>query len=85
MPARPVVTLYSRPGCSLCLEALAELRKLARELRFDVDVIDIERDDALHRRYMFEIPVVLVDGVEVARAPLRGHMLEDAVRDALSW
>jgi len=64
------VTLYGRPGCHLCDEAEATLRRIARDLPVLLTVVDIEGDEALLRRYLFEIPVVTVDGSEVARAPI---------------
>ncbi|MGK2964136.1 MAG: glutaredoxin family protein [Tepidiformaceae bacterium] len=82
MAARPVVTLYGRPGCTLCDEAAAMLADLEGGLGFDTLRVNIEEDDALLRRYMFEIPVVVVDEVEVARAPVRRRTLEQALRDS---
>jgi glutaredoxin len=79
----PVVALYRRPGCPLCDEAEALLARLAPHLQFTVEAVDIETDDDLLRRYMLEIPVVAVNGVEVARAPLRGDALEAGLRAAL--
>lgn len=60
-----VVTVYARPGCHLCDEALAQLRPLAAELGFTVVEIDIEADDELHRRYLERIPVIALDGHEL--------------------
>jgi glutaredoxin len=82
-PRPRVVTLYRRPGCSLCDEAERILAPLAKRLRFTVDPVDIECDEALHRRYMLEIPVVAVAGREVARAPLYGPALADLLAQAL--
>lgn len=79
---RPV-TLYVREGCHLCEAALAELRRLERELGFTTEVVDIESDEALHARYLFEIPVVSLAGVEVARAPIAGRPLREALTAAL--
>jgi glutaredoxin len=75
--ASRTVTLFSRPGCHLCDEAERILRRLGAGSRFTLDVVDIESDDDLLRRYMLEIPVVAVDGAEVARAPLSPGLLED--------
>jgi hypothetical protein len=60
-----VLTVYSAPGCHLCADALAVLRSLQRELRFELRVLDITRDDALHRAYLERIPVVALDGEEL--------------------
>lgn len=80
---RPTVLLYGRPGCSLCTEADSFLRPLAARLRFDIQRIDIEHDDALLQRFMFEIPVVAIGDQVIARAPIRAGALEDALCDAL--
>ncbi len=83
MGARPVVTLYGRPGCHLCDDAEGELRRLAPELGFELELVNIEADDELHRRYLYEIPVVTLDGAEVAKAPIRGNVLEDRLTELL--
>lgn len=78
------MTLYVRPGCPLCAEAEAVLRQLAPRLPFDLQVVDIEQDEALHRRFLFEVPVVAVGDQEVARAPLDLRRLADDLRAALA-
>ncbi|HXW57871.1 MAG TPA: glutaredoxin family protein [Solirubrobacteraceae bacterium] len=60
-----VVTVYSRPGCHLCAEAMAALRELQGELRFELRERDIADDDALHRAYLERIPVIALDGEEL--------------------
>ncbi len=59
------VTLYGRPGCHLCEDARAVLEELRTRVPFALEQVDIERDDALHRRYLERIPVVALDGVEL--------------------
>ena len=54
------ITLYGRPGCHLCDEAQAVLDRVAEPY----DVVDIESDDELFKRYLERIPVVVVDGAE---------------------
>lgn len=58
------VTLYGRPGCHLCDDALVVLERMRSELGFNLRELDIEADDDLLRRYLERIPVVAVDGVE---------------------
>jgi glutaredoxin len=60
-----VVTLYGRPGCHLCDDALAALQRVRAEHPFRLDEIDIEADDALLRAYLERIPVVVLDGREL--------------------
>jgi glutaredoxin len=61
-----VVTVYSRPGCHLCEEAIATLRLLQRELGFGLAERDIDADEALQRAYFERIPVIALDGVELS-------------------
>jgi glutaredoxin len=57
------VVVYSRPGCHLCEEALAEIVALHGEgYRFELHEVDIESDELLLRRMLERIPVVEVDG-----------------------
>jgi glutaredoxin len=61
----PVVTVYGRPECHLCDEALAVVRRMRDELGFELEEVDIEQDDALHRAYLERIPVIALDGEEL--------------------
>ncbi len=85
MPAgRPAVRLYRRDGCHVCDEAARELGALATELGFAVEAIDIEADEALHRRYLFEIPVIAIGDAELLRAPFSRQTLREALTAALA-
>jgi glutaredoxin len=77
------VTLYTRAGCGLCAPVEALLARLAGELGFAFEAVDIDGDDALLRRYMLEIPVVLVDGVEMRGGSLTPASVEVRIRDML--
>ncbi len=54
------LVLYGRPGCHLCDGARAVLLRVGEPF---VE-IDIEREDALLKRYLERIPVVTIDGSE---------------------
>jgi glutaredoxin len=60
-----VVTVYSKPDCHLCEEAMAVLERLQQELGFELRELDITADEGLHRDYFERIPVVLLDGDEL--------------------
>ncbi len=75
-----VITMLGRPECHLCDEALAELRPLAEAAGARIDVVDIERDDALLKAHLERIPVILVDGRELCHF----FVDADAVGAALS-
>jgi hypothetical protein len=55
------VTLYGRPGCHLCDEALAVIQNVQSRVPFVLRQVDITTDDQLHKRYLERIPVVKVD------------------------
>ena len=59
------MTLFGRPGCHLCDDALAVLERIRSDVPFDLRTVNIEEDDALLRAYLVRIPVVSVDGEEV--------------------
>lgn len=57
------VTLYGRPGCHLCSDALALLEDIrAAGSHFEIDEVNIETDPELHRRFLERIPVIEADG-----------------------
>ncbi|MHB8241367.1 MAG: glutaredoxin family protein [Solirubrobacteraceae bacterium] len=60
-----VLTVYSKPGCHLCEEAMVALKGLQGEFSFELDERDIGDDEELHRAYFERIPVVELDGEEL--------------------
>lgn len=46
------------------------LRRLRKQTRFELEYVDIEVDAGANERYGSRIPVIAVDGEEVAAAPL---------------
>ena len=62
-----VVTVYSRPQCHLCAEAVEALVAIHDEgYGFDLHEVDIESEDLLLRRMLEKIPVVEIDGIVVS-------------------
>lgn len=57
-----LVTVYSKPGCHLCEEALRTLQMVQKQHRFELEEIDIENDPALLAEYGEQIPVVMLNG-----------------------
>ena len=64
-----VLTIYSRPGCHLCDEMKAVVRRVAQSMPnpATVEDIDISTDPELETRYGVEIPVLMVDGKKAAK------------------
>jgi glutaredoxin len=61
------LVVYGRPGCCLCEKAEDIARRLEREYAFATEVVDITGDPLLYARYREVIPVVVLDGIEIAR------------------
>ena len=80
MRPRAAVTLYVTGDCHLCEEAERLLRRLAPEMGFRLELMDISTDAALYERYCSAVPVLAVDGDAVLSAPLD----EARVRETLA-
>lgn len=65
--SKSLVTVYSRPGCHLCDDAKALIENAGCSDRFTLEEINIESDPELLKKYKYDIPVVLIDGVEAFR------------------
>ena len=60
------LTLVSRTECELCERFLGELEALrARAPIPPVEVVDVDSDALLQRRWGLRVPVLLLDGVLV--------------------
>ena len=71
------LTVYTRQGCGLCRTAE---RIVAEEAGgHAVELVDVDADEDLQRRYNIRVPVVAVDGEEV----LEGRVQPGDVRLAL--
>lgn len=74
------VRLYGQPGCHLCDDAQAHLAGLARRYPHTLEVVDINSEPDLRRRYWDRIPVLVIGGREY-EAPLSAVLLERALRE----
>lgn len=63
-PARPTITLLSRPGCHLCEDARAVIARVAGDLGVPWEERDITQSPDDLRAYSEMIPVTLIDGVQ---------------------
>lgn len=64
--SQPIITLYTRNRCSLCDKAKNSILELKQQWDFTLEEIDIEQSDELTELYGIMIPVVHIDGEEVA-------------------
>ena len=76
------LTIYSRPGCHLCDEMKAVVRRVVASTvaPIAIEEIDISTDPDLEARYGVEIPVLLVDGKKAAKYRITEGELTRIVR-----
>ncbi|CAM4055821.1 glutaredoxin [Bacillus manliponensis] len=60
------VVLYGKHDCCLCEEAKEVLQELTDEFSLHIKEVNIYEDDELLEKYQIMIPVVEIDGKEVA-------------------
>ena len=56
------IQFYTRPNCSLCDEAKLMLQLVNDEIDFEIEHINIEKDDQIHKKYLLRIPVIEQNG-----------------------
>ena len=79
--AQPRLTVVHRQDCDLCDEMLTELEALGRGIRLPpIDIVDVDADPELVRRYGLNVPVLLLDGTVVCRHRLDAEELRRLLR-----
>jgi glutaredoxin len=73
------VTLYAKPGCKLCEEVEDVILDVRDRRPFQFVVRNILQDLADYENYKHDIPVVVVDGAEIARHRMTAEQLERAL------
>lgn len=74
-------TLYSRPGCRLCEEFLAELNGVPGAQGYPIEVRDVDADPAMRARYGHKVPVLLFAGELVCH----GRLDQEELLKALTY
>lgn len=74
-------TLYSKPGCHLCEVVKQVIEQTCAGDCFTLEIRDILGDPTDYERYKHDIPVVLLNGKEIARHRLSKERLEYAIAD----
>ncbi|MGH8218055.1 MAG: glutaredoxin family protein [Steroidobacteraceae bacterium] len=68
------LSVMHRRECELCDDMLAALERLRTTVDLPpVEVVDVDSDPELHRKYGLSVPVLLLDGTVVCR-----HRLDSA-------
>jgi glutaredoxin len=73
------VTLYTKLGCHLCEVVEETIAQVGKARQFAMIRRDISEDAADYEKYKHDIPVVLVDGVEIARHRMSADQLMRAL------
>lgn len=71
--------LYYREGCHLCEAMLQALRGLQLQLGFELQLVDVDRDPGLLRRYGEWVPVLCMGEREICHYHLDEQVLLQAL------
>ena len=74
-----VVTLYGKPNCHLCEQALDVIRLVRARYPFELSLRNILESLDDYERFKHDIPVIFFEGVEIARHKLTEKQLLDAL------
>jgi glutaredoxin len=74
------ITVYSKPDCHLCDRAKDVLNRCRQRATFEIEVVDISQNPELLARYGQDIPVILLDGQEIARHFVRERKLLELLK-----
>ena len=77
-----ILTIFSRPGCHLCDEMKAVVRRVALDVPLTLDEVDISAVPALERQFGHEIPVLWLGSRELARHRMDESRLRALLRAA---
>lgn len=77
------VTIYTRPGCHLCDEAKRVILAAACPDQFSLREINIDHDPDLVQRYGWDVPVIIINGIETFKHRLNTSEFEREIRRAI--
>ncbi len=80
MTTVPRFTLLSRADCELCEEMLAELRAFCESRAVAIEVVDVDVDPQLRRRFGHKVPVLLFDGEPICHGRFDAPEVERLLR-----
>ncbi len=84
MAEKAQLVLYTKPGCHLCDEMKREIQRAGCAALYTLAEVNIETDSDLLAQYRYEIPVLLIDGVEAFRHRLRAEDFKARLTDPVS-
>lgn len=72
------VVLYTRSGCHLCDLAESALLEFKAQYCFRLEIVDIDGYSKLNKLYNEMVPVVCIDEIIIAKAPINLVDLQNA-------
>lgn len=75
------VILYTKSGCHLCEDAKFLLQQMQSVHPHELQEVDIRTNQAIHEKYLFEIPVIQLNG-GICKAPITAEKLNSLFREA---
>lgn len=76
------VVLYSKPGCHLCEEMKQEIARAGCAELYSLREINIETNPDLLAKYKYDIPILVIDGIEAFRHRLKAEDFNARMRAA---
>lgn len=78
------MTLVGKPGCHLCEEMRTVVERVLNGGPLELRELNVLEHPDLEARYVFEIPVLLLEGAEIARYRVTEADLRQRLAAALS-
>jgi glutaredoxin len=79
------LTLYTSKTCSLCVEAKQALERVRKQIPFTLTEVDIyAKGNEEHQIYMYDIPVVHLNGKHLVQHRVNEAAVTEALRQALA-
>jgi glutaredoxin len=79
---RPLVEIYSKPGCCLCVATRKAVDSVRMHLSFELVERDVREDVSAWKRWRYDIPVVCIDGAVAFIHGVTEEALETRLREA---
>ena len=76
MPDLVVLTIYVRKDCHLCSDMISELNKLRTKLYFSIELIDVDSNAGLLKKYGEFVPVLMGENEEICHFHLDTKALD---------
>ena len=67
MPLPQLQFITKEGGCTLCDDLFAELESARDYVDFDLEILKIEQDEELYKKYWDKIPIILLNGKMIVK------------------